>query len=165
MSIPANTCQVPPRLAPETAETLQVATRVLAGVALRSLDVLDGAVTRPQFRMLAALVSLGRARPVQVARGLGLEASTVTRLADRLIATGHITRTSGPGHRSVVTLELIPTGQDLVSKVAARWQHELARILQQLPPAGRRQLTTTLCQLTEAAGKEYQTIPRSQIPL
>ena len=63
---------------------LQAATRVLAGVALRSLDVLDGAVTLPQFRMLAVLADLGRARSAQVARALGLDASTVTRLADRL---------------------------------------------------------------------------------
>ena len=62
---------------------LQAATRVLAGVALRSLDVLDGAVTLPQFRMLAVLSGLGRARSVRVARALGLEASTGTRLAGR----------------------------------------------------------------------------------
>ena len=36
-------------------ETLQAATRVLAGVALRSLDVLGGEVSLPQFRVLAVL--------------------------------------------------------------------------------------------------------------
>jgi hypothetical protein len=45
-------------LAPGTAEVLQAATRVLAGVALRSLDVLDSAVTLPQFRLLAVLADL-----------------------------------------------------------------------------------------------------------
>ena len=75
-------------LAPDTLGILQAATRVLAGVALRSLDVLDGAVTLPQFRMLAVLADLGRARSVLVARALGLEASTVTRLADRMVAAG-----------------------------------------------------------------------------
>jgi hypothetical protein len=44
-----------PGLAPGAAEVLQAATRVLAGVALRSLDVLDSAVTLPQFRLLAVL--------------------------------------------------------------------------------------------------------------
>ena len=73
-------------LASQTAEVLQAATRVLAGVALRSLEALDGAVTLPQFRMLAVLADLGRARSVQVARALGLEASTVTRLACGLSA-------------------------------------------------------------------------------
>ena len=81
-----------PELAPGSIETLQAATRVLTGVALRSVDVLDGAVTLPQLRMLAVLAQLGRARSVQVARALGLEASTVTRLADRMVAAGHVTR-------------------------------------------------------------------------
>lgn len=43
-----------PVLEPGTAEVLQSATRVLAGVALRSLDVLDSAVTLPHFRLVAA---------------------------------------------------------------------------------------------------------------
>ena len=37
----------------EQVAALQAATRVLTGVALRSLDVLDGVITLPQFRMLA----------------------------------------------------------------------------------------------------------------
>ena len=52
-----------PALEPGTAEVLQAATRVLAGVALRSLDVLDSAVTLPQFRLLAVLADLGPAPP------------------------------------------------------------------------------------------------------
>ena len=48
-------------LAPGAADVLQAATRVLAGVALRSLDVLDSAVTLPQFRLLAVLADLGPA--------------------------------------------------------------------------------------------------------
>ncbi|MGI8451937.1 MAG: MarR family transcriptional regulator [Streptosporangiaceae bacterium] len=65
---------------------------MLAGVALRSLGVLNGTVTLPQFRMLAVLAGLGRPRSAEVARALGLDASTVTRLVDRLVATGHVTR-------------------------------------------------------------------------
>ncbi len=158
------THQVPPELAPETVEVLQAATRVLTGIALRSVDVLDGAVTLPQFRMLAVLADLGRVRSIQVARALGLEASTVTRLA-RLVAAGHVTRGSEPGHRGVVTLELTATGQELVRQVAAWRQQELSRILQQLPPAARKQVTTALRQLVAAAGEGYGTISRSLVPV
>lgn len=152
-------------LAPQMAEVLQAATRVLAGVALRSLEVLDGAVTLPQFRMLAVLADLGRARSVQVARALGLEASTVTRLAGRLVGAGYVIRGREPGHRGVVTLELTAAGQDLVSQVAAWRERELARILRQLPPAGRVQVTTALRQLVEAAGEGYGTISRGLVPV
>ncbi len=146
-------------------EVLQAATRVLAGVALRSLDVLGGTVTLPQFRMLAVLADLGRARSVQVARALGLEASTVTRVAGRLVAAGYVIRGSEPGHRSVVTLELTATGRRLVCQVAAWREQELARILGQLPPAGRVRVTAALRQLVDAAGEGYGTISRRVVPV
>lgn len=152
-------------LATDTLETLQAATRVLAGVALRSVDVLGGAVTLPQFRMLAVLADLGRARSAQVARALGLDASTVTRLADRMVAAGYVSRGSEPGHRGVVTLELTAAGKDLVDQVAAWREQELARIYRQLPPTGQAQLTRALRQLVQAAGDGYGTISRGLVPV
>lgn len=154
-----------PELAPGSIETLQAATRVLTGVALRSVDVLHGAVTLPQLRMLAVLAQLGRARSVQVARALGLEASTVTRLADRMVAAGHVARGSEPGHRGVVTLELTASGHELVRQVAAWREQELTRILRQLPPSSRAQLTAVLRQLVEAAGEGYGNISHTLVPV
>jgi DNA-binding MarR family transcriptional regulator len=165
MGSTSKTAQALPELEPGTLEVLQAATRVLAGVALRSVDVLDGAVTLPQLRMLAVLADLGRARSVQVARALGLEASTVTRLADRMVAAGHVTRGTEPGHRGVVTLELTATGQELVNQVVAWREQELARILRQIPPARRIQVTNALRQLVEAAGEGYGLISRSLVPV
>ena len=136
-------------------EALQAATRVLAGVALRSLDVLDGVITLPQFRMLAVLAELGRARSSRVARALGLDASTVTRLADRLVTAGHVTRGGDPRHRSVVTLELTSSGEDLVSAVSGWRRRELSRIVAGLPPATRTQLTSLLGELVASAGEGY----------
>ena len=95
--------------------TLQAATRMLAGVALRSLDVLDSAVTLPQFRLLAVLADLGAVPSGRAARTLGLDPSTVTRLADRMVAAGHVARGTDPQHRGVVTLELTASGRDLVA--------------------------------------------------
>lgn len=149
----------------EQVEALQAATRVLAGVALRSLDVLDGVITLPQFRMLAILAELGCPRSSRVARALGLDASTVTRLADRLVTAGHVTRGSDPRHRSVVTLELTPSGQRLVSAVAHWRQRELSRIVAGLPPATRAQLTSVLGQLTAAAGEGYGVAAEPVSPL
>jgi len=139
----------------EQVEALQAATRVLAGVALRSLEVLDGVITLPQFRMLAVLAELGRTRSSRVARALALDASTVTRLADRLVTAGHVARGSDPRHRSVVTLELTPSGERLVSAVSQWRQRELSRIVAGLPPATRTQLTSVLDQLVASAGEGY----------
>ena len=149
----------------EQVEALQAATRVLAGVALHSLDILDGVTTLPQFRMLAVLAVLGRARSARVARALALDASTVTRLADRLVAAGHVERGSDQRHRSVVTLELTSSGQSLVGAVAGWRQRELSRIIAALPPATRAQLTSVLGQLVTAAGEGYGLAAEPLIPL
>ena len=139
-------------------ETLQAATRVLAGVALRSLDVLGGEVSLPQFRVLAVLADLGRARSGRVARALGLEASTVTRLADRLVISGHVTRGRDPRHRGVVTLALTPSGEDLVARVLQWRRDELSRILGHLAPVDREAATRALGLLVEAAGDGYGSV-------
>jgi DNA-binding MarR family transcriptional regulator len=143
---------------------LQSATRVLTGVALRSLDALDRAVTLPQFRMLAVLADLGQVRSAQVARSLGLEASTVTRLADRMVAAGHVVRGSDPAHRGVVTLDLTASGRQLVNSVEAWRREELTRILGQLPAGQQRQVTAALRLLVEAAGSGYGTTPVAVVP-
>ena len=165
MGTSSNAAPGEPGLAPGSIETLQAATRVLTGVALRSVDVLNGAVTLPQLRMLAVLGQLGRARSVQVARALGLEASTVTRLADRMVAAGHVVRGSEPGHRGVVTLELTASGQELIRQVATWREQELTRIMQKLPPKSRTQLTNVLHQLVEAAGEGYGNISHTLVPV
>ena len=144
-----------PELAPGTVEVLQAATRMLAGVALRSLDVLDAAVTLPQFRMLAVLADLGRVPSGQSARALGLDPSTVTRLADRLVAAGYVARGTDPRHRGVVTLELTTSGRDLVAAADAWRRQELARIMARLAPAEQEAVTAALRKLIGAAGDDY----------
>ena len=150
---------------PQGVEALQDATRVLAGVALRSLEVLDGAVSLPQFRVLAVLADLGQARSARVASALGLEASTVTRLVDRLVASGHVSREVDPSNRSAVTLQLTTRGRELVTGVAAWRKRELSRILRVLEPGDRAVLTGALRQLVEAAGDGYGTLPHNPVPL
>jgi DNA-binding MarR family transcriptional regulator len=152
-------------LEPGTAEVLQAATRVLAGVALRSLDVLDSAVTLPQFRLLAVLADLGPAPSGRAARALGLDPSTITRLADRMVAAGHVARGTDPHHRGVVTLRLTATGRDLVAAADAWRRHELDRIMARLAPPQRAAVTDALGLLVGAAGDDYGITANSPVPL
>jgi DNA-binding MarR family transcriptional regulator len=154
-----------PELAPGTAQVLQAATRVLAGVALRSLDVLDSAVTLPQFRLLAVLADLGPVPSGRAARTLGLDPSTVTRLADRMVAAGHVARGADPGHRGVVTLALTPSGRELVAAADAWRRRELARIMAKLEPADQAAVTAALALLVGAAGEEYGVTAHRPVPL
>jgi DNA-binding MarR family transcriptional regulator len=146
-------------------EALQEATRVLVGVALRSVDVLAGAVSLPQLRVLAVLADLGQARSARVATALGLEPSTITRLVDRLVSAGHVTRVMDPSNRSAVILELTTSGRGLVADVAAWRQAELRRILLRLEPDDRAALTTAVWRLLRAAGEGYGPITPGPVPL
>jgi DNA-binding MarR family transcriptional regulator len=154
-----------PELVPGTAEVLQAATRMLAGVALRSVDVLDAAVTLPQFRLLAVLADLGPVPSGQAARTLGLDPSTVTRLADRMVAAGHVARGTDPRHRGVVTLTLTASGRDLVAAADAWRRRELARIMARLAPAEQEAVTAALRLLVRAAGDEYGLAAHRPVPL
>jgi DNA-binding MarR family transcriptional regulator len=154
-----------PELPPGTVEVLQAATRMLAGVALRSLDALDSAVTLPQFRLLAVLADLGPMPSGQAARTLGLDPSTVTRLADRMVAAGHVARGSDPRHRGVVTLALTASGRELVATADAWRRRELARIMARLAPAEQDTVTAALGLLVNAAGDDYGLAAHRPLPL
>jgi DNA-binding MarR family transcriptional regulator len=138
---------------------------VLAGVAPRSLDVLDSAVTLPQFRLLAVLADLGPVPSGQAARRLGLDPSTVTRLADRMVTAGHVTRGTRPQHRGVVTLELTASGRDLVTSADAWRRHELARIMARLTVPEQVAVTAALRLLVGAAGNDYGISANRPVPL
>lgn len=155
---------VPP-LASGAAEVLQAATRVLAGVALRSLDILDSAVTLPQFRLLAVLAGPEPVPSGQAAKKLGLDPSTVTRLADRMVSAGHVTRGTSPQHRGVVTLELTASGRDLVATADAWRRHELARIMARLAAPEQAAVTGALELLVAAAGEDYGITASRPVPL
>ncbi|MDA3625585.1 MarR family transcriptional regulator [Saccharopolyspora sp. WRP15-2] len=110
----------------------ETATRMLVGLASRSLA--GEPVTLPQFRLLAALAEQGPLPSSRAAAALGLNASSVTRLGDRLALGGLISRTREPDKRSVVTLALTPAGDQLVQRVRASRRDTLARLLAQLDP-------------------------------
>lgn len=133
-------------------ELLERVTRLLVGVTLHSFDELRGGegdervecVSMPQFRLLLMLNDLGRSPSAKVAEALGLGPSSVTRLADRLCASGHLVRGGDPSNRSVVTIELTARGRALVRRVVDRRHATLAALLAPLDPAERATLGAAL---------------------
>lgn len=109
------------------------ATPLLVGVASRAMEILDEEVSLTQFRLLRALAELGATPSAVVAERLGSAASSVTRLADRLEASGHLVRRRERPNRSVVRLELTPAGRDLVDRVEDGRRRELTGLVERLP--------------------------------
>lgn len=127
--------------------SFEVATRDLVGLALRSVE--RQSVSLSQFRLLLVLQERGRSSSTQCAQALGVVGSSVTRLADRLHASGHLVRGVDPGNRSVVTLELTDAGRQVVRQVTAQRRRELRRVLDLLDPAERARCAAVLDRLHE----------------
>lgn len=142
-------------IAPAAAEieAFQIATRDLVGLALRSLEVIGGEVRLPQLRLLLVLGDLEPCPSARVAEALGLGASSVTRLADRLVGSGHVTRGSDPANRSVVTLALSDRGRRVVAAVLRARAAEFERVLARLSPEVRAATAAGLRELHRVVGK------------
>ena len=111
---------------------LELLTRTLVGVALESLEVLGGRVSLAQFRLLLRLDELGRVPSSRLAAALGLGASSVTRMVDRLQAAGLVVRGGDPNQRAVVTVDLTPEARQLVATVVQHRHELLTRLLNDL---------------------------------
>lgn len=141
----------------------EVATRDLVGVALRSVENLE--VSLPQYRLLLTLHGLGRASSTQCADALGVVGSSVTRLADRLHASGHLVRGVDPDNRSVVTLELTDAGRRVVRQVTTRRRRQLSQALDLLDPAERAACAAVLQELHRTLVDAGIDSPPHQLPL
>lgn len=143
----------------------EAATKDLVGVALRSLESFDDVISLPQFRLLLVLHDKRRSHSTEVARALGLAGSSVTRMADRLVAAGHVVRGVENSNRSVVTLELSKAGEDLVRRVTEHRRKQLAQVLDVMDPAVRSACAHGLAQLHAQLGDDHAIGLRSVVPL
>ena len=127
--------------------------RALAGVIARTLaDVLE-VVTLPQFRMLVVLCAEGPLRSGVLSDRLGIHQSTLTRLADRLVAQGWVRRETNAESRREVMIDLSGAGRDLVTKVLEARREDLARILRSAPPQDRAVIRAGFEAFARAAGE------------
>ena len=118
-------------------EVTLTASRALVGVVARTLaDVLE-VVTLPQFRMLVVLCAEGPLRSGVLSDRLGIHQSTLTRLADRLVAQGWVRREPNAESRREVMVDLTDAGRELVTKVLEARRTDLARILGKATPEDR----------------------------
>ena len=129
------------------------ASRALVAVAARSLARVEGNVTLQQYRAMVVLASRGPQTAGVLADSLGIHLSTLTRLCDRLVGKGLITRQEEPANRRRVLLSLTPRGKRLVRSVTSTWRDEIASILRRVPPVQRAELVAALRAFGEAAGE------------
>jgi DNA-binding MarR family transcriptional regulator len=113
-------------------------TRVLVGMAAHSTHAGPPGMTFPQIRLLLILNDLGRVPSSRLAAALGVSASSVTRLADRLEARGLLARGGDEHNRCVVTVEVTESGRRVVAQVLG-FRHAALRAVLDRMPAGQRE--------------------------
>ncbi|MFE0156604.1 MarR family winged helix-turn-helix transcriptional regulator [Nonomuraea sp. NPDC059007] len=127
--------------------------RVLVGIAARSLAAVEERVTLPQFRMLVVLSGHGETKLVTIAELLDVNSSTAMRMADRLATAGLIIREVNPDNRRETLMRLTADGRRLVDEVTTRRREEIDSIVSRMPSQHRRALIEAMAAFNEAAGE------------
>jgi DNA-binding MarR family transcriptional regulator len=137
----------------EVVGALLALSRVLVGVAARSLAELDEDVTLAQFRTLVVLGARGPQRIVDLALELGVTSSTATRMCNRLARKGLVGREERAEDRRAAWVTLTAVGRQLVTAVLERRRTAIAGLVADLAMTRPVAFASTLNALVEAAGE------------
>lgn len=131
-------------------DAVVAASRVLVGIATRSLHATTEDVTLPQCRALATMAQLGPSSLVALAEALRVNPSTAKRMCDRLITKGLVDRvTQGGG----VCLTPTRAGRDIVRRITEARRLELRQVVDQLNEAERADLVRCMEAFRRAGGE------------
>ena len=137
----------------DLAAAILTASRALIAIAARSFAEISTEITLQQYRALVVLASRGPQQAGDLAHALDLAPSTITRLCDRLIDKGLVSRrrTEHSFDRRRVEIELTHAGRDLVDRVTARRSAEIGHLVDAIPAGVRGDMTTALRSFAAAA--------------
>jgi DNA-binding MarR family transcriptional regulator len=138
-------------------DAVLAASRVLIGVAARSLAAVEDTVTLTQVRALVIIASRGPLHLAALAEDMGVHPSNATRACDRLVAAGLLDRRDNPADRRHLLLTLTVAGRELVDGVMHRRRAAIGEILRAMPPEDRAQLATALGRFAAAGGEPEAT--------
>ncbi len=147
-----NCCRVQDKV-DEIAEAVLLASRVLVAVAVRSLAATPADVTLPQYRLLVVLASRGPQNVGALAEELGVAASSVTRLCDRLVAKKLVARDLSAESRREVLVAVTEGGAAVVGAVGRARHREVRKIVRAIPVSRRAALVRSLEEFGAAAGE------------
>lgn len=129
------------------------ASRVLTGVAIRSIDTAEPPVTAPQHRLLVLLAAHGPQLVGDLATELGVNSSNATRHCDRLQRKGLLIRRRSAEDGRAVVVSLTPNGRSLVDSVTAVRRAEIRAVVDLIPPEDVAHTLAALESFSAAAGE------------
>lgn len=125
----------------------------MVAVASRSLAALGERVTLVQFRVLVVLAAHQPCNLAALSSALDVHASSATRMCDRLVDRGYVTRVRSEDSRREVQLSLSAAGSNLVRQVTEHRRRELDAIAAAVPNERHAEVASALKVVLEAASE------------
>jgi DNA-binding MarR family transcriptional regulator len=131
-------------------DAVSTASRLLVAVSARSIESVDESMTLARFRMLVMLSERGPLNPSVLAHYLGVTAATVTRMINKLVTAGLVSKRPNPLCRREVVVGLTTAGAAVVARISERRHAEIAQIVARMPERSQRDLVAVLEAFNEA---------------
>jgi DNA-binding MarR family transcriptional regulator len=128
----------------EVVEAVLQASRAMVSLAEASVRHVSDDVTIAQYRTLVVLATTGPCRLGTLAQTIGVNPSTTTRMCDRLVRKGLMTRSRDRLDRRETELALTESGRRLVTDVTASRRSIVESVLDVIPADERRGLVRSL---------------------
>ena len=144
---------IAPQTEDQVVDAVLSASRVLVAIAARSLADVGDEVTLAQYRSLVVLASRGPQGVAALADAVSVTSPTASRMCDRLVKKGLVTRRTDRRDRRQVRIALSPGGRRLVDAVTARRRLEIEELVASIPMESRGRVVEALRHLSETAGE------------
>ena len=139
-------------------DALLALARGMIGLATRAADEL-GQISVVQLRALTVLRELGPVSLVQLAEGVGVTASTTSRLVDRLVSAGYAERRPSPESRRQIELRLTPEGEATLARYDELRLRRLRAALDRIPEDRRVDVVEALAGFSAAVRLAPEPVP------
>lgn len=136
-------------------DAVLTASRLLMSVSARSIAAVDESITIPQFRLLVVLHARGPVKLTAIADALAVNPSTATRMVERLVTTGLVSRQPNPASRRELVVDLTDRGRSTVREVMRRRRAQLSRIVTRMTRTAQRNLVRALSTFAAAGGADF----------
>ena len=137
----------------ELVDAFMTASRVLVGVAARSLAEAPTDLSLAGYRTLVILYTQGPRRISELAEDLNVHSSNASRQCMRLQAIGAVRKQRATADRRAVEVALTPPGRRIVDAVMAARRVEIERVVAQIDDDDLGRLVTALRRFAEVAGE------------
>lgn len=136
-----------------TGAAVENAAAALIAVWAHSRHSAASAISSIQLQALLTIESHEHVNLAKLGEALDAQPSSASRLCDRLEATGWVRRSVADDDRREITIRLTASGKALLEELRGRRRDDLAKVIDEMPPAARTALLRGLRAFTSAADR------------